>query len=166
MSRSGFNFFLVSALGICVLSACSTAKKERLDQRETLSKSSGIYCDFVNGEKFNDVEVMMNLEMAKRCDSAKPFSISGYKSPAEVSGMMYCCSLLKKGESGSGAMAKSTSPSLAPSSGNSAKSGTSGSASPGSGSVPGAAGGAAGKSSGGTPAPPAKDPLLDEVVAE
>lgn len=50
MSRSGFNFFLVSALGICFLSACSTAKKERLDQRESLSKSSGIYCDFVNGK--------------------------------------------------------------------------------------------------------------------
>lgn len=89
---------------------------------------------------------MMNLEMAKRCDSAKPFSISGYKSPAEVSGMMYCCSLLKKGQSGSGAMAKSTAPSLSPSGGTPAKSGIGGSASPGSGSAPS---GAAGKSSGG-----------------
>lgn len=85
--------FAVLSLAFGLLTSCSSAKKERLEQREKLANSSGMYCDFVNGEKYTDVEVVMNLEMAKKCDSAKQFSISQYRSPADVVGMMYCCSL-------------------------------------------------------------------------
>ena len=79
------------------LSGCSSAMKQRKEQREKLAQSSKFYCDFVNGEVFTDVEVQLNLEMAKRCDPEKHFSVSSYKTPSENQGVLYCCSLSGKG---------------------------------------------------------------------
>lgn len=98
MNRSQLVLSFLGVVIVALGTSCSSAKKERLEQREKMSASSGLYCDFVNGEKYTDVEVVMNLEMAKRCDSSKSFSISHYKSPAEVIGMMYCCSLPRKAD--------------------------------------------------------------------
>lgn len=93
-----FKNIIILAAACGSLVACSSAKKERLEQREKMAASSGFYCDFVNGEKYTDVEVVMNLDMGKRCDSGKPFSISQYRSPSDVVGMMYCCSMAKKAD--------------------------------------------------------------------
>jgi hypothetical protein len=66
--------------------------KGRRDQRERLVKEGGKpYCEFLNGEAFPDIDVALNLEMAKKCNPDKPMSVSNYKSPAEAIGVLYCC---------------------------------------------------------------------------
>ena len=90
MSRSKI---IIAASALFALSACSSAQKERQAERDQISKTSGMYCEFVNGEIFPDVDVQMNIEMAKRCDSSKTFSITAYRTPSENQGVIYCCSL-------------------------------------------------------------------------
>lgn len=161
MTRTGLLFLLIASTAVMVLSSCSTARKERLEQREKIAGSSGLYCDFINGEKFNDVEVVLNLEMGKRCDSSKPFSISGYKSAAEVVGMMYCCSTTRKSEAGaptggkSGASAQSS-----PAAPSGKATSAAAAVSPAAATPPAAAAKPAGAVN------PAKDPLIDEVAPE
>lgn len=73
------------------LSGCSSAKKARMQEREKLVHSKGVYCDFVSESDFNDVEIELNLRLAKKCDASKPFSISSYKRVSENPGVLYCC---------------------------------------------------------------------------
>jgi hypothetical protein len=83
---------VISALFV---SGCASGRKQKLEQREKLAASSGLYCDFVNGDKNKEVEIELNVLMAKKCDSDRPFSITNYKSPAEVTGVLYCCAVKK-----------------------------------------------------------------------
>lgn len=77
-----------------VLSACSSSKiKERKEQRDKVAVSSKMYCEFINGENYPDIDVAVNLEMAKRCDFDKPFSMTQYNSRSDSTGIMYCCSV-------------------------------------------------------------------------
>jgi hypothetical protein len=82
------------AISIAFLaSGCASSKmKERREQREKVSQSSKLFCEFINGEIYPDVDVALNLEMAKRCDSDRPFTITQYKTPSENQGVLYCCS--------------------------------------------------------------------------
>ncbi|MCX7978788.1 MAG: hypothetical protein N2578_07270 [Bdellovibrionaceae bacterium] len=80
------------------LAACGGAAKQRAMQREKLSSEAGLYCEFISGDEFPDVDVQLNIAMAKRCDSEKTFSISGYKNAADNHGIVYCCSTKKKEE--------------------------------------------------------------------
>jgi len=81
-------------LGMLFLSGCaSSAYKARQDQREKLAGSSGLYCEWINGDKHTDVDVELNLQMAKRCDSAKPFTLTPYKNSSDQNGIMYCCAI-------------------------------------------------------------------------
>lgn len=91
-------FFVVLSLGLIssMMIGCSGAQKAREAQREKLSQSSGFFCEFINGDDFKDIDVELNLSLAKRCDSAKPFSTSYYKNSSDVYGVLYCCSLAKK----------------------------------------------------------------------
>lgn len=85
---------------ILMLAGCASSQmKQRKLEREKISQTAKIYCDFVNGEIFPDIEVALNLEMAKRCDSDKSLSITNYKTPSENVGVMYCCSIKAKDES-------------------------------------------------------------------
>ena len=79
-------------IGLCFLAACTSGQiKARKAQRDQEAQSSKLYCDFVNGEQYPDVEVQVNLEIAKRCDSEKGITITGYRSPSEAVGIVYCC---------------------------------------------------------------------------
>ncbi len=75
------------------LGACSNGMKLRQEMRTKVSKESGMFCDFVNGDDHKDVEVELNLQMAKKCDAVKSFTISQYKSSSDVNGMIYCCAM-------------------------------------------------------------------------
>lgn len=87
-------------LSLALFSGCaSSSMKARKEQREKVSQSSRFYCDFVNGEVYPDVEIALNLEMAKRCDSDRSFSISQYKTPSDNVGLMYCCVMSSSGRS-------------------------------------------------------------------
>lgn len=91
MLRSIISLVAVAAL---TLAGCSSAQKARKEAREKISTSSGLYCDFVNGELFPaDVEVALNIEIAKKCDANKALSITQYKTPAENNGVVFCCSI-------------------------------------------------------------------------
>ncbi len=90
------SFKVLAALGLSMffVSACSSSKiKERKEQRDRTIQSSKMYCEFINGDNFPDIDVAVNLEMAKRCDSDKPFSLTQYNTRADGTGIMYCCSV-------------------------------------------------------------------------
>lgn len=88
------------AFSILALSlvGCSNAAKMRAQEREKVSLSSGLYCDFVNGDEYADVEVQLNIEMAKRCDVGRDFTLTSYKNSSEIHGLVYCCALARKDE--------------------------------------------------------------------
>lgn len=87
--------FLFSSLAI--LAGCSNAARIRAQEREKLSLNSGLYCDFINGDEYADVEVQLNLEIARRCDANRNISLTSYKNSSEIHGIVYCCALVKKG---------------------------------------------------------------------
>lgn len=81
-------------MGLLALTGCaSSAYKARQEQREKLASSAGLYCEWINGDKHSDIDVELNLQMAKRCDSAKPFTLTPYKNPSDQNGIMYCCAM-------------------------------------------------------------------------
>ncbi len=86
-----FRILLLVVSFIFVTGCASSQMKQRKEAREKISQSSKMYCDFVNGELFPDIEVVLNLEMAKKCDGEKNFSITQYKTSNENMGIMYCC---------------------------------------------------------------------------
>jgi hypothetical protein len=56
---------------------------------------------------------MLNLEMAKHCDSEKSLSVTQYKTSNENMGLVYCCSLADKAEKKSDAAVKAAPPAAA-----------------------------------------------------
>jgi hypothetical protein len=88
---------VICSMASALLAGCASSQmKVRKEQRDKAAQNSKLYCDFVNGDLFPDVEVMLNLEMAKRCDSEKTFTITQYKTTNENMGIVYCCSLHEK----------------------------------------------------------------------
>lgn len=77
---------------VAFLSACASGTyKARQEMREKAAASTGLFCEFVNGEQHTDVDVELNLQMAKRCDASRPFSITNYRNSSEMFGVVYCC---------------------------------------------------------------------------
>lgn len=98
VSRNLFTRVLVGIIAVAIFGGCASSQiKARKDQRDKAAQGAKLYCDFVNGELYPDVEVMLNLEMAKRCDSEKAFSITNYKTSNENMGIVFCCALPDKG---------------------------------------------------------------------
>lgn len=94
MLRKFFQTVAVLGLvGVFMAGCASSQMKARKDQRDKVSQSSKLYCDFVNGDVYPDVEVQLNLEMAKHCDSEKSFTATGYRTTNENMGIVYCCAL-------------------------------------------------------------------------
>ncbi len=88
MSKS----LLFISLACLFMTACASGTfKARQEQREKLASSTGMYCDFISGDLFPDLEVELSMSMAKRCDSTKNFSITNYKNTSDQSGVVYCC---------------------------------------------------------------------------
>ena len=76
------------------LVSCSSAQiKARKEQRDKIAQSSKIYCQFLNGEVYPDIDIALNLEMAKRCDPDKSMTVTNYRSPSESVGLVFCCSM-------------------------------------------------------------------------
>lgn len=88
-SRIIFALFAGSAL---FLSACASGTyRARQEQREKVTAMTGLYCEFVNGDQHPDIDVELNLQMARRCNMNKQFSITNYRTSSEMNGIMYCC---------------------------------------------------------------------------
>lgn len=89
------SIYLLFALFFLLTSGCaSSAMKQRKEQRDKVAQSSKMFCEFINGDIYPDIEVALNLEMAKRCDPDKNFTMTEYKTRNETSGIVFCCSLL------------------------------------------------------------------------
>lgn len=97
--------FLLSLSTVFVGCASGTFKA-RQEQREKMAASTGMYCEFISGDMFPDVDVELSMSMARRCDASKNFSITNYKNSSDQSGVIYCCSSVPKR---SGAMSKRSS---------------------------------------------------------
>ena len=90
-----FRLLLISISSMVLLSACASGTfKARQEMRERMAASSGFYCEFINGDAHPDVDVEVNMQLAKRCDSTRPFSITNYKNASDQIGVMYCCSMM------------------------------------------------------------------------
>lgn len=89
MSRS----LVISALGaLLFLSGCASSTfVERQQKRDQVAQAKGLYCGFVNGDEFPDLDVELNFAMANKCDPSKPFSVSPYRNSSAKNGVVYCC---------------------------------------------------------------------------
>ena len=94
VSRKQLSIGVSAVIFLTVLGGCASGRfKQRKEARDRLAMQSRMYCDFVNQEQFPDVEVQLNLDMAKKCDPTKPHSISGYRTSKDETGLMFCCHL-------------------------------------------------------------------------
>jgi hypothetical protein len=88
------NRFLLLSVGVIFMTGCASGTfKARQEQREKMASSSGMYCEFVSGDLFPDLDVELNMRMAKRCDADRNYSITQYKDSSDQFGIMYCCSM-------------------------------------------------------------------------
>ncbi|MBO9666707.1 MAG: hypothetical protein J7501_07815 [Bdellovibrio sp.] len=85
-------FLVVSLSSVFLLSACASGTfKARQEQREKLAQSTGMFCQFVSSEKNPDIDVELSIDMARRCDSNRAFSITNFKNSSDEPGVIYCC---------------------------------------------------------------------------
>lgn len=91
------NRIVVSAIvGALLMTGCGSVQK-RQEERNKVAQSSGLYCEFVNGDANNDVDVEVNIQMSKKCDISKQFSLTNYKNASDIFGIVYCCHYQKSG---------------------------------------------------------------------
>ncbi|MFS4458280.1 hypothetical protein [Bdellovibrio sp. HCB2-146] len=94
-----FRVVVLSVMSALMMSACASSKfKERQAQREKMASSAGLYCEFVSGDVYPDLDVELNMKMAQRCDANRSFSITNYKNVSDQNGVMYCCAMPSKEE--------------------------------------------------------------------
>ena len=88
---------LLAASVLLLMAGCaSSQQKLRLQQREKAIQANKLYCEFINGEQFPDMDVALNLAMAQKCDSEKSMTMTSYKTPSDLTGIMFCCSVHPK----------------------------------------------------------------------
>jgi len=78
-----------------LFSGCSTTYKARQEEKAKVAAATGHYCEFINGDAHNDVDVELTLQMTKKCDVSKPYTMTNYKNAADIFGIVYCCSYQK-----------------------------------------------------------------------
>ncbi len=83
---------LSSLLLAMSISACGgRVSPERDAERERSASQGGGYCDFVSAVEHPDVEVELSLRLGKRCDLAKSFSLTEYRTEKNNNGILFCC---------------------------------------------------------------------------
>lgn len=90
----GARIAATAALSLVFLAGCaSNQQKVRREQREKAIQNTRLYCEFLNGEQYPDIDVALNLAMAQKCDADKSMTITNYKTPSEIPGVLFCCSV-------------------------------------------------------------------------
>ncbi|GEM_PF-2614671 len=96
MSKDGM-IKIALVVGLIFTASCaSTEKTQRRQARDKAVVNNQFYCEFLNGETYTDLDVMLNITMAEKCDVTQPFSVTNYQSISEIPGIMYCCSTKSK----------------------------------------------------------------------
>lgn len=91
MSLKSFSILLV-VFSFFAVGCGSSAIKQRKEVRDRAVQSAKMYCEFVNGDVYpNDVDVALNISVAKHCESGSAISMTQYKTPSESNGIMFCC---------------------------------------------------------------------------
>ncbi len=94
---------------VLFLSGCASGTfKERQQQREKMAVSTGMFCEFISGDLFPDLDVELSLQMAKRCDVNRNFTVTNYKNSSDHNGVLYCCALAGRGERKAAPVRRST----------------------------------------------------------
>ncbi|AFY02804.1 hypothetical protein [Bdellovibrio bacteriovorus] len=82
-----------------ILSGCASGSfKARQEQREKMAASTGMFCEFLSGDVYHDLDVELSMKMANRCDANRNFSITNYKNTSDQNGVIYCCATSGRGE--------------------------------------------------------------------
>ncbi len=92
---SKWNLISLAVVGLFMFSGCSSAYKARQEERNKVAGTSGHYCEFVNGDAHNDVDVELTLQMSKKCETSKPYTLTSYKNASDIFGVIYCCAYQK-----------------------------------------------------------------------
>ncbi|AHZ83585.1 hypothetical protein AB1A81_14695 [Bdellovibrio bacteriovorus] len=96
MSRRLLFALSTSAL---ILSGCASGSfKARQEQREKMAASTGMFCEFLSGDVYHDLDVELSMKMANRCDANRNFSITNYKNTSDQNGVIYCCATSGRAE--------------------------------------------------------------------
>ena len=104
---SGIKIVASVLVGFFFLSGCTSIQK-RQEERNKVAQSSGLYCEFVNGDANNDVDVEVNLRMSKKCDVNKQFTLTNYKNASDLFGVIFCCHYQKSSNSSTSSSAASS----------------------------------------------------------
>ncbi len=88
---------LVAGIILSIIFVGCSNSQVRQEQREKIAASSGMYCEFLSGDRHADIDVELNLQMGKRCDPAKPYTMTNFKNSSENYGIVYCCGIKGKG---------------------------------------------------------------------
>jgi hypothetical protein len=90
MLRQGSLTAVLILSSLFLFSGCASNNK-KAELRDKVVQQSGFMCEFINGDQHRQIEIELNVMMAKRCDTEKPYSVTNYKTSAEVNGILYCC---------------------------------------------------------------------------
>lgn len=97
------NLISLAVASLFLFAGCSTGYKQRQEERNKVASSSGHYCEFVNGDAHNDVDVELTIQMSKKCETNKPYTITNYKNASDIFGVVYCCAYQKDKKTSSNA---------------------------------------------------------------
>jgi len=99
MSMDGSVRVMITSVLSFVIGACaSSGRVQRQLIRDQVAAGTKFYCEFLNGEKYTDIDVALNIAIGEKCDVSQSYSITGYRSTSEIPGVIYCCNLKVKGD--------------------------------------------------------------------
>ncbi len=84
---------LLPFVTLFIAGCASSTFKARQEQREQLALSTGMFCEFISGDLFPDLDVELSMRMAKRCDSDKNYTITNHRNESGQNGVIYCCTM-------------------------------------------------------------------------
>jgi ribosomal protein S12 len=105
MSKDGLaRGFIIFGVTLVIGACASSEKKQREIVREQVIASKKFYCEFLNGEKYTDIDVALNIAIGEKCDLSQQVSVTSYRSVSDIPGIIYCCNLIVKGDNDSKAV--------------------------------------------------------------
>lgn len=97
MSKDGlYRLGLLSVVVLVIGSCASSERRMRQQVRDQVSQNARFYCDFINSEKYSDFDVTLNIAMAEKCEGSLPFTVTSFRTPSDIPGLLYCCNMKSK----------------------------------------------------------------------
>lgn len=87
------HLIVLLAAALFAQSCASSQIRESRKKRDATNARFGMFCDFVKADSSQETEVEVNVRMGDRCDTERPFSITGFTNAYDQRGIMFCCSM-------------------------------------------------------------------------